>query len=149
MTCQNLLRSCATTLLDLTKAIGLLSSTIQAVEPAKIRLRFLQQQQIKFLRKKRAARKKNKHQVKSRIKLVDKELEVLQWLSLFSVEPRNYYANRCFPDMVGSSLQQGSNMKAMVRGGQSLANKCAGLLARKLVPFFSPRGKKWKPYTLR
>ena len=149
MTCQNLLRSCATTLLDLTKAIGLLSSTIQAVEPAKIPLRFLQQQQIKFLRKKRAIRKKNKLQVKSRIKLVDKELEVLQWLSLFSVEPRNYYANRCFPDMGGSSLQQCSNMKAMVRGGQSFAKKCAGLLARKLVPFFSPRGKKWKPYTLR
>ena len=79
---------------------------------------------------------------------MDKELEVLQWLSLFSVKPTNYYANRCFPDMAGSSLQWGSNMKAMVRWGQSLANKCGGLLARKLAPFFSPKGKKWKPYTL-
>ena len=51
-TCQNLLRSHSTTLLELTRVVGLLSSTIQAVEPAKIQLRFLQQQQIVCLRKK-------------------------------------------------------------------------------------------------
>ena len=51
-TCQNLLRSHSTTLLELTRVLGLLSSTIQAVEPAKIQLRFLQQQQIVCLRKK-------------------------------------------------------------------------------------------------
>ena len=51
-TCQNLLRSHFTTLLELTRVVGLLSSTIQAVEPAKIQLRFLQQQQIVCLRKK-------------------------------------------------------------------------------------------------
>ena len=50
-TCQNLLRSHSTTLLELTRVLGLLSSTIQAVEPAKIQLRFLQQQQIVCLRK--------------------------------------------------------------------------------------------------
>ena len=47
-TCQNLLRSHSTTLLEFTKVVGLLSSTIQAVEPAKI----LQQQQIVCLREK-------------------------------------------------------------------------------------------------
>ena len=44
--CQNLLRSHSTTLLELTRVIGVLSLTIQAVEPAKIQLRFLQQQRI-------------------------------------------------------------------------------------------------------
>ena len=39
-TCQNLLRSHSTTLLELTRVVGLLSSTIQAVEPAKIQLKF-------------------------------------------------------------------------------------------------------------
>ena len=34
-TCKNLLRSHSTTLLELTRVIGLLLSTIQAVEPAK------------------------------------------------------------------------------------------------------------------
>ena len=45
-TCQNLFRSHSTTLLKLTRVIGLLSSTKQAVEPEKIQLRFLEQQQI-------------------------------------------------------------------------------------------------------
>ena len=49
---QNFLRSHSTTLLELNRVIGLLSSTIQEVEPAKIQLRFLQQQQIVYLREK-------------------------------------------------------------------------------------------------
>ena len=51
-TCQNLLRSHSITILELTRVIGLLSSTIQAVEPEKIQLRFFQKQQILCLRKK-------------------------------------------------------------------------------------------------
>ena len=47
-TCQNLLRSHSTTLVEFTRVVGLLSSTIQAVEPAKI----IQQQQIVCLREK-------------------------------------------------------------------------------------------------
>ena len=37
---------------SLTRVVGLLSSTIQALEPAKIQLRFLQQQKIVCLREK-------------------------------------------------------------------------------------------------
>ena len=51
-TSQNLLRSHSATLLELTRVVGLLSSTIQAVESAKIQLRYFQQQQIVCLRKK-------------------------------------------------------------------------------------------------
>lgn len=40
-TCQDLPRIHYTTLLDLAKVIGLLSSTVQVVEPAKIQLMFL------------------------------------------------------------------------------------------------------------
>ena len=106
-TCQNLLRSHSTTLLDLTRFVGLLSSTIQEVEPAKIQLRFLQQQQIVCLRKKNELSVSNniKHQVKNRVNLVNRELEVLQWPNLFSVEPTRNYSNRCFPDRVGRRLQ--------------------------------------------
>ena len=67
-----------------------------------------------------------KHQVKNLINLVDKEPEVLQWPNFFSVEPTNDYSNRCFPEGVGSSLQRGSNIRAMVRGGENRAHKCAG-----------------------
>ena len=52
ISCQNLLRRHSTTLLELNRVIGLLSSTIQAVEPAKIQLRFLQQQEVVCLREK-------------------------------------------------------------------------------------------------
>ena len=40
-TCQDLPRIHYTTLLDLAKVIGLLSSTVQVVEPAKIQVMFL------------------------------------------------------------------------------------------------------------
>ena len=107
---------------SLTRVVSLLSSTIQAVEPAKIQLRFLQQQQIVCLRKKNELSVSNniKHQVKNRVNLVNRELEVLQWPKFFSVEPTSNYSNRCFPDRVGSSLQWGSNIRAMVRGREIL-----------------------------
>ena len=108
-TCQNLLRSHSITFLELTRVIGLLSSTIQAAEATKIHLRFLQRQQIASLVKK----KKNeisvsnniKHQVINRNNLVDRKLEVFHWLNLFSIEPTKDYSNRCFLDRVGNSLQ--------------------------------------------
>ena len=60
----------------------LLSSTIQAVKPAK----------ILCLREKTESYVSNniKHQVKNRVDLV-----VSQWQNFFSVEPRNDYSNRC------------------------------------------------------
>ena len=68
-TCQNLLRSHCTTLLELTRVVGLISSTIEAVEPAKIQLRFLQQQQIVGLRGKNELSVSNTLNTKSRTKL--------------------------------------------------------------------------------
>ena len=47
--CQNLLSHPQTTVLELRKLIGLMSSTVQAVLPARLQLRYLQQQQIQSL----------------------------------------------------------------------------------------------------
>ena len=94
-----------------------------------------------------------KHQVKNLINLVDKEPEVLQWPNFFSVEPTNDYSNRWFPEGVGSSLQRGSNIRAMVRGGENRAYKCAGTISNNIhslsdwqqgspvLPFESGRNK--------
>ena len=49
-TCQSLLRNYSTTPLKLANIVGLLLSTMQAVELAKIQLRFLQKQQIGCLK---------------------------------------------------------------------------------------------------
>ena len=48
--CQELLQKAQVSILELTKLIGLLSSTIQAVLPAQINFRYLQQQQIQALK---------------------------------------------------------------------------------------------------
>ena len=47
--CQNLLNNPQTSILDLTRLIGLLTSTIYAVLPARLNCRFLQIQQISSL----------------------------------------------------------------------------------------------------
>ena len=47
--CQNFLSLPQTTLLELTKSIGLMSSTVQAFLSARLQLRYLHQQQIQYL----------------------------------------------------------------------------------------------------
>ena len=47
--CQNLLSHPQTTVLESTKLIGLMSSTVPAVLPARLQLRYLQQQEIQSL----------------------------------------------------------------------------------------------------
>ena len=47
--CQNLLSHPQTTILESTKLIGLMSSTVQVVLPARLQLRYLQQQEIQSL----------------------------------------------------------------------------------------------------
>ena len=90
------------------------------MEPAEIQLRFFQQQQIVCLRKKKkkelSVSKNIKHQIKNQINLADREFEVLQWPNFFLIAPTSNYSNRHFPDRVGTSLQRGSNIRAMVRG---------------------------------
>ena len=113
-------------------------------------LRFLQQQQIVCLRGKSELSVSNniKHQVKNRINLVDTELEILQWPNFFSIEPTNDYSNRCFPDRVGSSLQQGSNIRAMVRGRENLTHKCTGTTSNKIGSIFLHQREKSESHTL-
>ena len=79
--CQNLLRSHFTIRLELTKVIGLLSSTTKAMKPTKIQLRFFSATAKCVSKRKHELSVSNetKHQAKNRIKFVDRELEVLQW----------------------------------------------------------------------
>ena len=77
--------------------------------------------------------------------LVNRKTEVLQKpKSLFI----NVHSNRCFPDRVGSSLQQGSNIWAMVRGRESLIHKCAGTTSNKIGCNFPHQREKSESHTL-
>ena len=84
------------------------------------------------------------YQVKNRINLVDRKLEVLQWPNFFSIEPTNNYSNRCFPDRVGSSLQRGSNIRQWSEEKRTLHINVLELLAIKLAPFSFTKGKRVK-----
>ena len=57
--CQNLLTEPATSILDLTKVIGLLISTIQAVLSARFHFWYLQLQQISSLKESHSNQQKN------------------------------------------------------------------------------------------
>ena len=56
--CQELLQKTQVLILKLTKLTGLLSSTIQAVLPAQVNIKYLQQQQIEALKTQGSYRKK-------------------------------------------------------------------------------------------
>ena len=77
--------------------------------------------------------------------LAERKTEVLQKpKSLFI----NAYSNRCFPDRVGISLQQGSNIWAMVRGRESFTHKCAGTTNNKIGFIFLHQREKSESHTL-
>ena len=71
--CQDIYQNAETTVLELTKVLGQLKSTILAIVPAKLHCRFLQQQQIQVLKKNGS--------YESRV-LLNKEsqLELLWWV---------------------------------------------------------------------
>ena len=98
--------------------------------------------------KKYCHRNNIKHHVKIRIHLLDRELEVLQWANFFSVEPTSDFSNRYFPDMVGRSLQRGSNIRAMVRRGENLIQKSVATTCNKIGSIFLHQMEKKESHTL-
>ena len=69
--CMQLIASPKTTIMELTKLLGKISFTVQAVIPGRIQCRYLQQQQIQ------AVRETNSYQTK--IKLNQQSLTELKW----------------------------------------------------------------------
>lgn len=60
----------------------------------------------------------------------------MKWRNFFPVEPANHYSKRCFTAKVRSSLQRGSNFKAMVRGSENLADSCPGTTRNRICSIF-------------
>ena len=80
-----------------------------------------------------------KHQVKNRVNLVHRDLEILQWPNFFSIEPTSNYSNRCFP-----SLQWGSSFRAVAKEERTLHINVLELLAIRLALFSFIKGEKVK-----
>ena len=135
-TCQNFVRSYSTTLLELVKVSPRIHYTSSGTCKYLLKIYSATTNCVSEGKNELSVSDNIKHQVKNRINLVDGELEVLQWPNFFSVEPTNGYSRGCFTDRVGSSLQWGSNIRAMVRGGENLAHECAGTTSNKIGSIF-------------
>ena len=121
-TCQNLLRSHSTTLREGTKSCWDLSESSQKLFYNSSRIHqsygfFIihntssgtsnDSVKISSITTICVSKEKNelplsnniKHQVKNRVNLVHRDLEVLQWPKFFSIEPTSNYSNRCFPSL--------------------------------------------------
>ena len=79
---------------------------------------------------------------------MDREPEVLQWPNFVLIKPTNYYSNRCVLEKIGSSLQRGSNIRAMVIGRENFTNKFAGTTSNKIGSIFLYQREKGESHTL-
>ena len=87
-------------------------------------------------------------EINNQINLVDREPEVLQWPNFVLIKPTNYYSNRCVLERIGSSLQRGSNIRAMVIGRENFTNKFAGTTSNKIGSIFLYQREKGESHTL-
>ena len=145
-TCQNLLRNHSATLLELTRVVGLLSSTIQAVEPAKIQLKF-------FSTTTNCVSKEKKKNYQSVITLNTKSRKELTWW----IENFWFCNGQTFsqlnPQVIIQTDASLAGWRAVCNGVQtgqwseeerSLHINVLELLAIKLALFSFTRGKKVK-----
>ena len=66
----------------------------------------------------------------------------------FLIETKIDYSNRCFLDRMGSSLQWGSKIRAMVRGGENVANRCGGTTSNKISSILPHQSEKSEIHAL-
>ena len=102
---QNLLTEPETSILELTRVIGLLTSTIQAVLPARLQYRYLQLQQISSLKESHSYQQKNGSAppIKNRITVVDNKSRSLQLSIINSASCTGSHTDRCLSKGLGAT----------------------------------------------
>ena len=105
--CQNLLTEPATSILELTSVIGLLTSTIQAVLLARLQLLVTSAAANTIFKGKPfiSARNSSEPPIKSRTTVVDNKSRSLQWPIINSASCTGSYRDRCFNKGLGGNLQ--------------------------------------------
>ena len=112
-------------ILQLTKLIGLLSSTAQAVLPAQLQLRLLQQIQVESLSRDPSYQ----HQVTLNSSMKEELLWwvqnlKLQWKMSCTTPSTNGDSNGCFQNRLGSILPGTNYTGSMVQAGEVSSRKC-------------------------
>ena len=122
--CQNLLSHPQTTVLELTKFIGLMSSTVQAVLP---KVFTTKTNTITILTLFISGRDSIKQFVKTGTSLVGGKFKIKQWKITKAKGTKFSDTNRCIEIRFGSHLERGFNWGKMVRKGGELTYKCSGI----------------------
>ena len=84
-----------------------------------------------------------KHQVKKRVNLTDRELEVLQWTNFFSIEPTSNYSKDASLKWWGA-VCNGVQTGKWSQEERTLQINVLELLAKKLALFSFTKGKRVK-----
>ena len=84
-----------------------------------------------------------KHQVKKRVNLADRELEVLQWTNFFSIEPTSNYSKDASLKWWGA-VCNGVQTGKWSQEERTLQINALELLAKKLALFSFTKGKRVK-----
>ena len=117
-----------TSVFNLTKLIGLLSSTVQAILPAQIRFRYPQiGANITFTEKWVLGQ--------GGIPLVDGKLETLQWEENSATRTLYDHSGRCLNKRLGAYCKRISRGREMVTGGEAFSHKCSRITSIKICSF--------------
>ena len=125
-TFQDLYQNPETTVLELTKVLRHLTSTILAILPAKLHCHFLQQQQIQALKKNGSYESQVLLNKESQLELLwwVKNIEI--WKELNSTSSSSSLTDRCFAYRLGESLGGNENWRDMDSVGEKDAHKRTG-----------------------
>ena len=104
--CRNLMENPKPTLWEITSLISSLCSTAQAVMPAFLQMRYLQQQQVEYTKKQfpyHSIVQLNQNSIQELIWWVN-NLEIL--MNYFVTHKQNYNPNRCFSEGLGHTVRK-------------------------------------------
>ena len=126
-----------TSVFNLTKLIGLLSSTVQAILPAQIRFRYPQIGANITFTEKWVLRWSCDAEEFSQggIPLVDGKLETLQWEENSATRTLYDHSGRCLNKRLGAYCKRISRGREMVIGGEAFSHKCSRITSIKICSF--------------
>ena len=113
--------------------MDLMSSTVQAVFPACLQLKYLQQQQIQSLNQASSYQAEIKQSIKTGTFLVGGKFKIKQWKITKAKGTKFSNTNRCIKIRLGSLLQRGVNWRKWSEKEENLHTNVLELIAAKFV----------------
>ena len=141
--CVRVYRAQEITLLELTRLLGTLTSTIQAILPARLQFLYLQQQQIAALKRSISYMATNsdiERYGQRETCMVDKKFRIKQWSGHYSASLTNANADRYFQERLGCNVSRCKNWGPEDQEGTGESYKSFRTFSNKI---FWPSAKWW------